>query len=957
MVLGGDQDENNEKDARKTMAPPSNVRASKLGLVANAESRHPLLTRVLRLTLLILLAAGFLATPSRAADSSSADVVATASVLDVDAPQTQRSDFTFHVYVDPLYGDNTQAMQWNPGGAGAPGTGAMAPPSPLATHPYIDPVTSQAVITGVLQHAPYPFKTITGQFGALAYLDQILPNLPAPIGTAGLSVEYVVIHCLPGLYGPTSPITVDPQSGLPFNGEEFPISLRRDRVSIQGSSALDTIFDARGSFVRILQFFDPVAGASENFENSFVDGVCFRNARAKVNVPWSGAAIEIAGFVPVAATISNCFFIGNDIGISVDGTGTQFGNCQAFVTHEAKIFNNTFAWNAIGIWSGNTGAPITSPCGWNGIPPFPRILHRCAIANNIFDIGVPAGFGFPAPLSAFEGVDSEEREVISRGGVQVVDPVSNRGLDFNAIPDKRNQVANRPLFYNIGATVAPRPAPYPVNSQAEIPARVDLTDLSVQPRTFFIADALRLAPNGVLSMHDLRLCPNVSAPNSATGAPSAALLNPCLNMGIDAGLPASLTIGFATGTALCGGRLGLSSYGQGIPGICPVADAEEAPLSGWDCDGEGFGNDRIALPYGLPPCPDLFGCIDIGADEIDDLSGAGFLDGTRIFSHPNFPGASPVVTDHQRVFFFGRIGTSMPRPQFSTELGQLFPWHQHVQAPTDTASTLLPPVVASNFSDVQPWTPLGLFPLRIDQIHGGVPQRPLVPRNLECDFGGHLAPDMHPYWGLMMAFGESPPGFPPNWNRADHYGTNAWCYSSPTPPASLTNHVLANQLLFHNLGGAAPHRTTLTNNGVLGGFGVTFVMSGHIHPPGTFVPATTNGSWLLSPVGQFGPYGACSNSTLSFGAFCFNDAPGGCPDTLPIISGEQDFGRRFNLEPVVAPGAHRNLQTFLAIARPPTEPTGGAGSSNAQSNIQAQRGAVREAGQRAGAVLRARRER
>src|SRR5690606_22585799 len=122
----------------------------------------------------------------------------------------------------------------------------------------------------------------------------------------------------------------------------------------------------------------------------------------------------------------------------------------------------------------------------------------------------------------------------------------------------------------------------------DAPARVDLTGLSSQPRTLYIADALRHAPNGVKSEHDLRLCPNSSLDDSLTGQPNASRPNPCVNMGIDAGSSPSLDIEFRNGIIVDRGEVGLKSYDPN-----PSFNVEEAPLSLWDFDAEGFGNRRI----------------------------------------------------------------------------------------------------------------------------------------------------------------------------------------------------------------------------------------------------------------------------------------------------------------------------------------------------------------------------
>jgi hypothetical protein len=92
-----------------------------------------------------------------------------------------------------------------------------------------------------LKHVPYPFKTITA---AVQYIRDNQPGADLPYTsstTPPVEWSYAVIHLLPGIYGPGT--SIDEGSRLPRNGETFPIVLP-PRVSLQGTSALDTILDA-----------------------------------------------------------------------------------------------------------------------------------------------------------------------------------------------------------------------------------------------------------------------------------------------------------------------------------------------------------------------------------------------------------------------------------------------------------------------------------------------------------------------------------------------------------------------------------------------------------------------------------------------------------------------------------------------------------------------------------------
>jgi len=218
-------------------------------------------------------------------------------------PLPVRDDYVFHVYVDPLFGDDAQAWNSNPSpGFGVnPGTN----PNPLDKHPsFRSTMPASRYIGGLLQHAPYSFKTLTGAKGAIKYVGMLFPLNQGPpwlrvntcVGDDQKQVQWIVIHCLPGLYGPTEdengqPLTVlDPESGLPYNGETFPVDLSRDqvagplvRVALQGTSALDTIFDARRLKTCVIRAgglqVSPQSGTLLR-QYCFVDSLTIRGARS-----------------------------------------------------------------------------------------------------------------------------------------------------------------------------------------------------------------------------------------------------------------------------------------------------------------------------------------------------------------------------------------------------------------------------------------------------------------------------------------------------------------------------------------------------------------------------------------------------------------------------------------------------------------------------------------------------
>ncbi len=468
-----------------------------------------------------------------------------------------------------------------------------------------------------------------------------------------------------------------------------------------------------------------------------------------------------------------------------------------------------------------------------------------------------------------------------------------------------------------------------VAAQGGGPRQLFAFHVYVEP--LFVADALRLSPSGVLSELDLRLCPDVSDPGGSTGIPVAGSGNPCVNMGIDPsptpGAPPSLDIEFQNGATLCAGRVGLASFGAGNPSNCPADDAEDAPISSWDYDGEGFGNPRIAA-FNLPPDAQGFlGAVDIGADERDELIVAGFVNGTRIVTAAAIPNAPLSTQDHTRVFFFGNAGTVLPRPNFNSIAGGmdgincLLPWYEHVQAPTDVST--------GNYTDFLFWTfATGLVPLRRAQVLSTRDARNEIPRNLTCDFSPHLTSDFHPYWGIVLM----PQVEPIHPFVGDPYACNVWIDSDPTPgaPTPLVDAVVDNQMLFRNLDSTNPHTTLLTT----GSTTVTItlpnrsnVLDGHLNPPLTFVRPSVAFSWLLGSAGVFGPFSPCGDASLSFGTWCFNDAAAFCPEVFPSFALGSGVRFNFELDVGVTP-LGRNLQTLLAVnpdVLPPAVPRVGGG--------------------------------
>ncbi|MGE0144202.1 MAG: hypothetical protein AB7I19_16415 [Planctomycetota bacterium] len=799
-------------------------------------------------------------------------------------------------------------------------------PHPLAVHPAPpDPVTGLKSIEGVLQHAPYAFRTLTTPspastppvLGALDYIRTVFPQLPMNPPGSGKTVSFVLIHCLPGVYGPTGGglPTIDPRSGLPFNGETLPIRFDRSRIGIQGTSTLDTIFDARGLQVPIFE----IGATLPNLlpvDNSLIDGIAVRGSRAAATpgvAAGAGAAFYFAGIQQqTRVSITNCFIYDNSIGIALDNKTPPGG---VSVTHNAIIANNTFASNVVGIWSGDTGI-INQP----GLP---RDWNSPAIFNNIIDLADRQPGVLPTPISCFEGIEVKSRAVQWALGQVVTDPTfQTQGRDFNAFPDGRTDpTTQRPTTFNLGTVnvglnwraidvITPSSIP-----NGELAPRADLASLTAIPRLFFVDDALRFSPGaGLASSHDLRLLPMVSTTGWTPGS-SALVSNPCIDTGVDGGpsrtqfLEVTRSLGMVLRVE--GFGPGWQSYYADVSVTPPVPKAEEAPTCAWDFDCEGFGNPRIKSKR-PNEISDPFGDIDIGADECDDLIVAGYVTHTRMFAGPIIPGAALVGQDHRRVFFVGKPGITINRPMHNSIVGTYpaanqFPWFDHVQNPSDAVHVHGGGAAAGQIITNMTTASMYLDSLRNLQSIGTptIARRGPIPRGLLCDFTPHLPLDPHPNWSVYF------------WRHAlqtgpiDAYANNPWYRSIHTQTDPQTD----NPALYHNRLGINHDYPPGTNSNGWWSTKETFVASAHINSPGTFATTGSFTSWIMAPFSQFGPFGSCSGNALSFNNFCLNETPVGCPDPAPMIVADGRLGRRYNLEidPGNPLGPMSNLQTLLVV--------------------------------------------
>lgn len=790
-------------------------------------------------------------------------LVAATSPVQQDPPDRQH--FVFHVYVDPLFGDDALATAQNP---------TALPQQALQYHP--EPGTPQP-IGGVLQQAPFAFRTLTAANGALAYVNQFLPipnatggmdfytvDLDPGPGTHLVDIQHVVIHCLPGVYGPIvgGLPDIDPASGLPFNGEVWPAVIP-DRVSLQGTSHLDTIFDGRLQEVNILAVRQPAAtNFPDTHAESFVDSLTIRRARASEQlVRGTGAGIYVSSpttLKPCYVTITNCVLSDNVIGMAFDSwNGTENRTPQ-----RCRIVNNTLAWNAIGLWAGDTGGPNTS-------------IHELFVINNVFDSGNPVGY-IPG-LSGFEGLSSAEKQVVQRGAVMM-------NADFNAWEDA-------PVRVNLAVALLPNwPATAPATGGPPwvgpaVNVRPYTLAVAGRPGALYLNDVFRASPVGGVgveySPHDFRLAPMVTTDiNNPPGNQTPEPRNPLVGAGVDAfegGGGAFLTIQTGNGQQL-----------QAPPGLPP--GSEEARVDGWDWDGEGFGNPRIQQRPGFPDV-NMFGNVDIGADEMGNLIMGGYIDGTRIYSQSFIPNA-PAITDHFDVYFFDLASLgARQRPETNFYVGDYILWWTHVQAGPDGS--------VGNYTDVV-WD-FNQNPLQFPERMLDVLQNAYEPimRGRICDFSPHLQPDWHPLWGSFLT---GRPGV----DRGDVYGSNGWYGHSMPPmlPTPLTTR--DNPALYHNLGGTGSSRWF---------YDVVFVLDAHINPPGSFL-LLQPGRFTVPPTTRFGPYAPCGNpasTTYTVGVWGYGDTAAGCPDRIPQLPFQEGNGLRMNCEVIVNGATTSNLQTFLGI--------------------------------------------
>ncbi len=839
---------------RRILSPPS-LPPFYSGCLRADRSRKTLLAAALLLPMTLLLATSLSASPEPKA-----------VLLQQSGPE-KRSEFTFTVKVDSIYGDDVEAVKHNPTKLGGNPTYPHRG-KPLMYH------TNTNEIGGVLTTAPYSFRTISA---ALTYVSQFNPGAatgwPWVNTKSQKKIIAFVIQLMPGLYGPilnpdSKGREIDPKSGLPWNGESFPLHIP-DWVSIQGTSALNTIIDVRGNEANGPRTY--AFGFSSNLNNlnshlySFLDGLTIRNARTEMTcLAPAGAAVYVdCTDGNCRPTISNCFIVMNDVGIAVDGAPDE--DIQGPV-----IVNDTLAWNGIGIWNGELNATGQS---------YGYVL--LAIWNTLFDATPPpAGTGI-ATTTAFEGVHNQDMEIVTADGP----------LNFNAW-----ECGSGPWGYANLGLVAPLPPGWVVTLPRTSPVpptplqpRVDIVNYTQggtpnSRGTLYVNDLFRNAQSKDRSPHDFRLSPKVS---SAASTPPS-ILNPLVNAGYvhpvhNFSNGSVVGVQFANGiTVNVVGLRGPGSHSLGYHSEFAQFDASD-----WDCD--GFGNPRQENRSGFSQ--GSYSNYDIGADELGELLMAGYIDSTRIFSRM-VPQAG-LIADHTEVFFVNFPGATFPRPIFNASLSEGFVevdynWFDQAQV-NPNAPNGLP---NSNYTD-------GVSPIAAVMSKRWFLQltnaKPPHMRNLRCDITPHLHYDLSPLWGeWFYIYRQGKKGL------IDPYSAHPWYRDKlKLAPAAATND---NFHLYYNPAGA-------------GKYGPSACISGHPSPPGTwwYLATIPQRDWLWSgwTTAQFGPYNGGGLSTYATDAWGLGDFGG----TDRVLTQPSWQGVRYNCEVLLTSPAvtYSNLQSFLGV--------------------------------------------
>jgi hypothetical protein len=551
-----------------------------------------------------------------------------------------------HLYVDPNWGDDALA-----------GAALVNAISGATTKP---------------DNLPVPFKTLNGH-GPSQPLGAI-PRLA--VEAAGLSLgehyRHFVIHVMPGLLGPKGTGTEDRHapSGQFWNGEVFPIVML-DRISIQGSSALETVIDGRGNELpstravqgHLIEFSGQypisysdagnprqstwasqygVPGTDPRWQahrESYLDGLMLRGATNVVQgIPGAGApaaaVLIYSEFFPLDPNISNCLICDNNTGIVV--VTVELAPEGNFPVHIPVIQNNTIVRNICGFVDMDLrhNKQLEPNYGRSGTQ----------FLNNIFDNGA----GDNTELLGVDGELLRVHEYKQGSGNWTL--FTRHGGYVNAFVSSRVPAVGAQITVPCWSWSSPTLAPprTGVRPGCMRPAQPASSWLEFAPwsylnphSSFFVYE--RLAPfdsfNPVTQRgagsHDLRT-PIAVYHDGTIPAPPPSLpvltppnwyMNPCLDQGLDPGAgidyrrrvfdhdgnPPAYYLAPANPKAIV-----LAGGNDGCPGG-----------GGFDNDCEGHRNRRAATDRILGAMGGIFGTVDVGADEIDETVICGYQPLTR----------------------------------------------------------------------------------------------------------------------------------------------------------------------------------------------------------------------------------------------------------------------------------------------------------------------------------------
>ncbi len=663
---------------------------------------------------------------------------------------TQPPERVIHLWVDPLYGNDAYVN-----GAGTP----WGNPSSTTTGCTTGETAPNLVLDAsgaVLLNAAWPLKTVTAALGYIYAATGAAPGTPPlPYAPQGAVVwQHAIIHCMPGVYGAMTP---HPDNGILGNGEPFPIALPPN-VSIQGTSAMNTLFFAGALPTSVGPVFEFGTTTSFDGENTFVDKVSISGVLQEPTegmLKRSDAAVYIGADKASEPTLSNCFIYRNFVGVLVAASGET---PEPLVQHHGvKLVNNTFAFNRIGLWNGQDIPPTTPASGWS----------KLIAIDNIFDGGepttaqctLPPSFGTVAAWRGgsvgFEGVPPADLSVVTGAG-----PV-----DFNAY-EERYYDTGVPILANLPPTGMRPAATRPGTPGFNISPITGRTALGIGPDrgALYLRDlfcnmaaygnpALGL-PAGTIffdfSPTDFRLAPNTSL---ATRDTSGYMVAPgALNALVDAG--------WSTVPATMGNGLVMAH----APGHLPLTGSSQNTWAhhGWEADAEGFGNQRI---FDHPAYP-TERVIDLGADEVASFIIGGMRSATTAFmkSRTSPPPAAPVDADNHFFWYFGPIGTITPHT--GQPAHRAYRWLADPPAPAAANYT----IAQASAAYAPPWSAWSWS--------GRASPRPTYTATM-VDISPHLLPDIHPWWPQFL------PGMPnsnPVWQSCAPYTGiyNPTLYMDPT---------------------------------------------------------------------------------------------------------------------------------------------------------------------------------